>query len=173
MGGDRNTSTLTRMWLLLVASLLSAPNLRITVEAVKPLKVQKGQLMGVLAVKLKNGSDAPVTLQHRDVNGFRFVPEKGGPPLLLFHSCDCGLETPPPNRTVTLQPGEERVIRFDDFGCGGGPYRFPPKGRYTVTWQATSEVAPAKLEQAELKECERLLLAETGTVSAPTAITIR
>ncbi len=169
------------MLALALTALLASFDLSIQVEVPKPLKLHKGQLSGVISVRLKNLGAQPVRLRHRDVHGLLFTPDKGGPPSLLFHSCDCafelGLEPAPAQRTFVLEPQQELVLRFDDFACGGGPYRAPAKGRYGLTYEVTvvaSEATPTLSSgPVDLKECERLVLSRRGLQSPSIAVRIQ
>ncbi len=142
--------------------LVAAPKVDVELQVKKPLKLSKrGALEGVLEVRVTNRGAEPVTLQHRDVHAFRFVPESGdGGVQVLFHSCDCGfelgLETPPGARTFTLVPGEHRIITFEDFECGGGPYRAPPPGKYAVSWSIGAPAPPARTPagKRDLEKCD-------------------
>jgi hypothetical protein len=166
---------------LALTALLAASDVSIQVEVPKPLEVRRGELKGVISVRIKNTGAAPIRLRHRDVHGLLFTPEKGGAPSLVFHSCDCGfelgIEPPLERRTLLLEPRQEVVLRFDDFACGGGPHRAPPKGRYKLTYEVTvvaSEATPErKAGPLDLKECERLVLSKRGLESAAIAIDVK
>lgn len=152
----------------------------VEVKVTKPLAVKKGELTGRLDVKVTNGGAEAVTLEHRDVHGFRFAPPDGGTPEVLFHSCDCGfelgLEKPPAARTFTLAPKASRTLTFDDFACGGGPYKAPPKGAWLVTYSVGApSPAPASDGGLDLPRCEALVRGRGPAAwqSKPTPATIR
>jgi hypothetical protein len=133
--------------LLFALSVLAAPDAGheapddVTVEVLmkKPLQRVRGALRGRLEVRLHNGRASAVTLQNRDVHGFRFQPVDGGAAEALIHSCDCafelGIDSAPETRTIVLVPGETRTLEFDDFVCSGGPYRSPLPGHYTLSYR--------------------------------------
>ena len=142
---------------LLAMLLASTVDVELTVK--KPLYLVRGELRGVIEVRVTNSGAEPVTVQHRDVHGLRFASTAAEEPAhTVFHSCDCGFELglnePPKARTFTLKAGESRVLKFDDFTCDGGPYRAPPEGRYLLSYSLHQPGAPAKREAFDLKRCE-------------------
>ncbi len=142
----------------LAVVLAAAVDVELTVK--KPLRVARdGELKGTLAVKVTNRGTEPVTLQHRDVHGFRFTKDSGEPaPQRIFHSCECGfeqgLQPPPASRTFTLAAGETKTLTFDDFTCGGGPFSAPAAGRYQVTYSLGEPQPPRRKTALDLKTCE-------------------
>ncbi|MBL8954832.1 MAG: hypothetical protein JNK82_28905 [Myxococcaceae bacterium] len=149
---------------LLALLVLAAAPVDVDLTVKKPLKLtRRGELKGVLEVRITNRGTEPITLQHRDVHGFRFEPVGGDAGTqVLFHSCDCGFELgidkPPDKRTFTLRPQEHRIITFEDFECDGGPYHPPPPGKYRVTW-SLGEPAPTPKVSAmlDLDKCGSLV----------------
>lgn len=166
---------------LIALLLLAAPPVDVQVHLKKPLKLNKrGDLTGVLEVRITNGGTEPVTLQHRDVHAFRFVPTSSDAGTqVIFHSCDCGfelgLDKPPASRTLTLKPGEHRILTFDSFECGGGPYRPPPPGRYQVTWSLGPPTSTPSAGRFDLEKCDLLVhnRAAEPFESAPVSVELR
>jgi hypothetical protein len=145
---------------IVILGLALAAAVDVELTAKKPLRVTRdGELKGALVVKVTNRGTEPVTLQHRDVHGFRFTPASGeAAPWRIFHSCECGfdqgLQPPPASRTFTLAPGEAKTLTFDDFACGGGPFEAPAAGRYQVTYSLGEAGPPPKKTELDLKRCE-------------------
>lgn len=145
---------------IVALAVVLAASVEVEVTARKPLRLARdGELKGTLAVKVTNRGTEPVTLQHRDVHGFRFTPASGEPvPQRIFHSCECGfeqgLQPAPASRTFTLAAGETKTLTFDDFTCGGGPFSAPSAGRYQVTYSLGEPEPPPRKADLDLKKCE-------------------
>lgn len=166
---------------LIALLLLAAPAVDVQLHVKKPLKLtRRGELRGVLEMRITNGGAEPITLQHRDVHAFRFVPAGGDAGTrIIFHSCDCGfelgLDRPPPSRTFTLKPGEHRLVTFDDFTCGGGAYRAPPPGRYQLSWSVGEPASTPPAPPLDLERCDLLVhnRAPEAFESPPVSVDLR
>ncbi len=155
--------------LLLALSLLASPDappqpstdVSVEVLVKKKLHRLRGTLRGRLDVRIHNFRATPLTLQSRDVHGFRFQPAHGGPVQVLIHSCDCafelGTDSPPESRLITLNPGETRTLEFDEFTCSGGPFVPPAPGKYLVTYGIGAPASVPKTDGGVPPTCDHLV----------------
>ena len=91
---------------------------------------------GKVFARVTNNSPQTVFIEDLEASNIHFVNKKTGKLHVLVHSCACGGACYPKRkigrRIVQLKPGETKKFSYDDFGCGGGLWPAPPKGRYRV-----------------------------------------
>jgi hypothetical protein len=130
-------------------------SLTVTVDAPKRMKVhpRKG-LQGKIEVHVRNGTDTAVELVDPEILGLLFSDPDTGGYEVIAHSCFCvmALSEPASVKTLVLAPGESHTMVFDDFGCGGGPWKAPPTGTYWVTYQLHPLSAPQALRNRDPQE---------------------
>jgi hypothetical protein len=111
------------------------------------------QLMGKIAVSIKNPSETPVRLVHMYPANLVFTRVDSGTHFSLLHPCDPGLllgsmggpvkvpkdgELRTEGSTIfTLEPGETRTFEMgDDWGCSGEPWGpVPEPGEYRLEYR--------------------------------------
>jgi len=94
----------------------------------------KVHLDGELVVVFSNDGDQTLSLTDHDVHGLVFR-SKDAPPFVIVHDCKCGYDATHAWQGWTLGPGQQKTLRFADWGCSGDYWTPPPPGAYLVSYR--------------------------------------
>ena len=168
---------------LLVVTLVSLPvvparadpsrDVSIKVSVRKALRVSRKGLRGKVVVLFANKGAKAVALYHEEANSLHFVPVKGGPAHVVFHSCACLRNARGGAFSVGVPPGGKKKLVFDDWGCDGS-WTPPPPGVYTLRYHVFTSPHPHKVGAGQmwqkLKRCRADLTSPAylkGAITSP------
>jgi len=165
-----------------VTAVLSQPDpLRLVEYRFKGEKTGMVSLAGELEIAVRNDTETPVDLWSWDVMGL-LLTDADGAPEVVVHPCACGFLAgygdPPAETRVHLVAGGSTKIRISEWGCGGGAWKTPPQGSYTLVFRlARHGPAPQPGEpdlRTVLTTCEERVraLGEDAVVTAPIQVTL-
>jgi hypothetical protein len=125
-------------------------------------------LEGRALARVKNNSTQTVIIEDLKASNIIFVHKKTQKRHVLIHPCACGAACYYKNRNlgrrlITLKPGQSRVFKYSDFGCGGGFWKPPPPGVYRVHFAMRVFPPAAKVEPGWCRQDKqgRLLTRQT------------